>query len=63
MDIYSMNVYRIYFTIQIDCKGIISYTEAHISVRANSAEEAAKILKENFKFTYNKTNKIEKLLD
>lgn len=63
MDIYSMNVYRIYFTIQISCKGIISYAKAHISVRANSAEEATKILRENFEFSYNKIDKIEKLLD
>ena len=58
-----MNLYRFYFTIQINCNGVISYTEAHTSVMANSKEEATKILKENIELSYFKTDKVEELLD
>lgn len=56
-----MYLYRIYFTIEVNCKGIISYAKAHISVRANSEEEAMKILGQNLDIKYAKTDEVKKL--
>lgn len=56
-----MYLYRIHFTIEINCKGIISFAKAHTSIRANSEEEAMKILGQNLDIKYAKTDNIEKL--
>lgn len=47
-----MELYRVYFKIQIYCCGVISYAEGHTSVLATSEEEAKKKVKENITLTY-----------
>ena len=57
-----MYIYKIYFTIKISCKGIISYAKAYISIIANSEKEATEILGQNLDIQYNNTDKIKEQL-
>lgn len=48
-----MKVYKIRFSIQVLCCGVISYTEGHVTVLATSEEEAKKKVRENIQLNYN----------
>lgn len=54
-----MNLYKVYFTIEVYCNGVVSYANAHISVLANSEEEAVNKIKENVSLKYNQTTKVD----
>lgn len=47
-----MKIYKIRFTIEVWCCGVISYAEGHTTILATSKEEAKKKVRENISLTY-----------
>lgn len=58
-----LKLYKVHFRIDVYCCGIISYTEGHTSVLANSKDEAKKKVRENIKLTYNGAIKVNAVYD
>lgn len=59
--VFIMNLYKVYFTIEVYCNGIVSYANTYISILANSEEEAVNKIKENISLKYNQTIKVDEL--
>lgn len=60
--VFIMNIYRVDFTIEINCNGVISYASAHTSILADSKEEAINKVKNNVNFTYTNTLNVDLII-